>query len=205
MTDDGVRDDGVMARLDSLVDRAFEPLRGQPQADRAAAGLSNLSDYGLIWVLLALIKARRAGPVRRRTVVALGAAGFSSLALSRVAKQAVERQRPEAHLDANVRTPSSSSFPSGHTLAAFTTAVVLPETEAGTVAAATFAAAVAASRVHLRAHHPTDVIGGAVMGSLLGLILRPVVRLIAPGTATRRGGRRGVQGMENGGVWLERI
>jgi undecaprenyl-diphosphatase len=174
--------------IDVAVDAAFEPLRGRPGIDRAAAVVSNLADYGLVWVLLAGIKARRRGPDRRRAIVALAAAGFSSLLVNRTVKAAVARERPEDHLVAVVRTPTSSSFPSGHTLAAFCTAFVLGDTDAQTAANVGFATAVAVSRVHLRAHHPTDVLGGAVIGSVLGLGLRPIVDLLAPGS---HGGRRG--------------
>ena len=198
-----------MSTIDEAVDAAFEPLRGNPQADRAAAVLSNLADYGLIWVVLAGIKARRRGPARRRAVVALAAAGFSSLIVNRVVKKAFERERPEEHLVATVRTPSSSSFPSGHTLAAFCTAFVLADTDAQTVANVGFAAAVAASRVHLRAHHPTDVIGGAAIGSVLGLGLRPIVNLITPGSRgrsrSRRVGRRGGGGIAGDEVVLKEL
>jgi undecaprenyl-diphosphatase len=172
--------------FDKRIDTAFDRLRGKPRIDRAAAAISNLADYGLVWVAIAGVKARRRGAGRRRAVVALGSAGFSSLGLSRVVKKAVVRQRPDAHLDAMVRTPTSSSFPSGHTLAAFTTAVVLSEGEAQTAAAVGFATAVAVSRVHLRAHHPSDVIGGAAIGSVLGLLLRPAVNLLTPGRKGRR-------------------
>ena len=121
-------------------------------------------------------------------------------------KAAVERQRPEDHLDATVRTPTSSSFPSGHTLAAFCTAFVLGDSEGGTAANVGFAAAVAASRVHLRAHHPTDVIGGAVIGSVLGLGLRPIVDVVTPGSVGRRGRRRrGGGGMRHAEVVLEQL
>jgi undecaprenyl-diphosphatase len=177
-----------VSSIDAAVDAAFDPLRGRPGADRAAALVSNLADYGLVWVLLAGMKARRRGPKRRRAVVALAAAGFSSLAVNQLVKDAVSRQRPDDHLAAAVRTPSSSSFPSGHTLAAFCTAFVLGETDAQTAVNVGFATAVAASRVHLRAHHPTDVLGGAAIGSVLGLGLRPVVNLLAPGARGR--GRR---------------
>jgi undecaprenyl-diphosphatase len=185
-----VNDGPVSSTIDEAVDAAFEPFRGRPELDRAAAAISNLADYGLIWVLLAGVRARRRGTDRRRAVVALATAGFSSLIVSRMVKAAVERQRPEDHLDATVRTPTSSSFPSGHTLAAFCTAFVLGDSEAGTAANVGFAAAVAASRVHLRAHHPTDVIGGAVIGSVLGLGLRPFVDAVAPGSVGWRGRRR---------------
>ena len=197
-----------MSTLDEAVDAAFEPLRGRPGVDRAAAVVSNLADYGFVWVLLAGLKARRRGPDRRRAVVALGTAGLSSLIVSRMVKAAVERQRPDEHLSAAVRTPTSSSFPSGHTLAAFCTAFVLGDSDAGTAANVGFAAAVAASRVHLRAHHPTDVLGGAVIGSVLGLGLRPVVNVVTPGSRGRRGRRRrnrGGRGMGPGGVVLHEL
>ncbi len=196
-----------MSTLDEAVDAAFDPLRGKPGFDRAAAVVSNLADYGLIWVVLAGVKARRRGPQRRRAVAALATAGFSSLIVSRVVKKAVERQRPDDHLAATVRTPSSSSFPSGHTLAAFCTAFVLGDSDAGTAANVGFATAVAASRVHLRAHHPTDVLGGAVIGSVLGLGLRPVVNVITPGRKGHRGRRRrsGGRGMARHEVVLEQL
>jgi membrane-associated phospholipid phosphatase len=194
-----------MSSLDQAVDAAFEPFRGRPEVDRAAAVISNLADYGFVWVLLAGLKARRRGPDRRRAVVGLAAAGFSSLIVSRVVKQAVARQRPDDHLEANVRTPTSHSFPSGHTLAAYCTAFVLAGSEAETVATVGFATAVAVSRVHLRAHHPTDVLGGAAIGSVLGLGLRPIVDAVAPGSRGRRRGRpkrRRRRGMGSDGVVL---
>jgi len=197
-----------VSTIDEAVDAAFDPLRGRPGIDRAAAVVSNLADYGLIWVVLAGLKARRRGPDRRRAVVALATAGFSSLIVSRAVKKAVERQRPDDHLSAAVRIPSSSSFPSGHTLAAFCTAFILGDSDAGTAANVGFATAVAASRVHLRAHHPTDVIGGAVIGSVLGLGLRPVVDLITPGSKGRRGlhrRRSAGRGMARDRVVLEEL
>ena len=195
-----------LSAIDEAVDAAFEPLRGKPQIDKTAAVVSNLADYGLVWVALAALKARRSGPNRRRAILALAAAGFSSLVVSRIVKAAVARERPEDHLDATVRTPTSSSFPSGHTLAAFCTAFVLADTDAQTATNVGFATAVAASRVHLRAHHPTDVIGGAAIGSVLGLGLRPIVNALTPGTRrTRRGRPRKAKGMGRHDVVLKRL
>jgi undecaprenyl-diphosphatase len=189
-----------LSKVDRMVDAAFEPFRGDQGVDTAAAVVSNLADYGLVWVALALLKGRRKGSRRRRAVVALGAAGVSSLLVSRTVKAAIERERPDDHLVAAVRTPSTSSFPSGHTLAAFCTSFVLGESDAQTAAYVAFASAVAVSRIHLRAHHPTDVIGGAAIGSVLGLGLRPLVNLVAPGAKGRRrtgGGMRAHTGRLN--------
>jgi undecaprenyl-diphosphatase len=136
-------------------------------------------------------------------VVSLATAGVSSLVVVRAAKSVVERQRPEEQLEVRVRTPTSNSFPSGHTLAAFATAVVLPDTTAEMAAYVGFAGAVAASRVHLRAHHPSDVLGGAAIGAALALLLRPVVNVLAPGS--RRRSRRRAKGMGPQGHVLKRL
>lgn len=172
----------VLACVDEAGEGAFGRLRGRPAADASAAVLSNLSDYGLVWVGIALWKARRPGPARRRAVLELAGAGFSSYGVNKALKQLVERRRPAASAPGGaearlpLRRPSSSSFPSGHTLAAFCTAVVMSDTRSQAGSSLAFAAAVAASRVHLRAHHASDVLAGAVIGTSTGLAVRALLR-----------------------------
>jgi len=168
----------VLAPIDDVGDRLFDRLRGRQAPDTAAAVVSNLADYGVVWMLLAAFKGRRRGPGRRRAITALALAGFGSYGLNRVVKQAIGRERPnsEGPAESLVRQPTSSSFPSGHTLAAFCAAVAIPETTGGVAAATAFAGAVAGSRVHLRAHHPSDVVAGAVLGTALGVLVRGVLR-----------------------------
>jgi undecaprenyl-diphosphatase len=174
--------DTGLAQFLTLIDNAGEAslgrLRGQAWADTTAAVVSNLADYGYVWVALALWKARRAGRARRQAIVALAGAGVTSFCVNKLAKQLVDRGRPDGATTPTgngrvvVRRPTSSSFPSGHTLAAFCTAMVLTEGTAETAAALGFAVVVAASRVHLRAHHASDVVGGAVIGTVAGLAVR---------------------------------
>ena len=52
---------------------------------------------------------------------------------------------------------------------------MLPQSTGATTACLTFAAAVAASRVHLRAHHASDVLAGAAIGTVLGVAGRLVL------------------------------
>lgn len=184
-----------IARALSAIDVAGEAwsdrLRARRWADVGAALLSNLSDHGFVWVVLAGAKARRAGPVRRRALWTLACAGVASFSVNRTVKQVVGRSRPGGAVGAAgasrggalpVRQPTSSSFPSGHTLAAFCTAIALGEGPLETTAMLGFASAVAASRVHLRAHHPSDVLGGAAIGSATGVAVRALLarRLAAP-------------------------
>ncbi len=73
-----------------------------------------------------------------------------------------------------MREPTTTSFPSGHTLAAFCAATVMSQRDdrAGNALLFTSAALVGLSRLHLRAHHASDVLGGAAIGTVLGLIGR---------------------------------
>ena len=172
---------GLVDRFDDTVDSAFEHLRGRGPIDATAAVLSNLADYGIVWSLIAAVKSRRRGPGRRRATRALSVAGVSSMTVNTAIKRVVARQRPApaergGPEGLRVRAPSSSSFPSGHTLAAFTTAMVLADTPAERTVYLSFATAVAASRIYLRAHHASDVVGGAVIGTVLGVICRGVLR-----------------------------
>jgi membrane-associated phospholipid phosphatase len=181
----------ALCAIDDAGERWAVSLRGRRWVDVSAAILSNLADHGAVWVLAAAWKARRPGPERRRAVVALLLAGATSYGVNRAVKQVVERSRPE-HAEPPtsrlpVRTPSSSSFPSGHTLAAFCTAVVLPDRRAARLAALFFAAAVAASRIHLRAHHASDVLGGAVIGAALGTLVRPLLGVLGAQPRCGRG------------------
>jgi undecaprenyl-diphosphatase len=164
-----------MRTFDAAVDTAFDHLRGRPGVDAAAGVVSNLADYGFVWAVIAAAKGRRSGPARDLARRALTVAGLSSAVVNRAVKELVRRQRPGDALRLGndgpvpVRAPTTPSFPSGHTLAAFCTAILLAESRRETVAFVAFAVMVGASRVQLKAHHPSDVVGGAALGVTLGI------------------------------------
>jgi undecaprenyl-diphosphatase len=163
-----------------MVDGWFEPYRGRPAIDAAAKIAAGLSDHGFVWAIEAAWRARRPGPERRRTIRQLAIAGISSTLVNAAVKSAVGRTRPDRTTLAvradhvPVREPTSSSFPSGHTLAAFCTATVMADGRHPVTSTARFAAAglVGLSRLHLKAHHASDVLGGMVVGVAIGSIGR---------------------------------
>jgi membrane-associated phospholipid phosphatase len=176
----GVRTGPILEVVDARLGGAFEALRGRQGADEAAAIVSNLSDYGLIWAVIALVKARRRGPGRARSLRALLVAGVLSWGVTKLLKAVMDRRRPAVErprgtIALPVRPPRTSSFPSGHTLAAFSAGTLLAENKAEGAAFVAVATAVGVSRVHLGDHHPSDVVGGALIGTALGLLARPVL------------------------------
>lgn len=97
-----------------------------------------------------------------------------------ILKLSVNRARPwqtypdlgfqEFHLSIGVREPSDSSFPSGHTASLFAAAVALViYYKAKGVPALVVAFLVALSRIYLCMHYPSDVLGGAAIGSACGV------------------------------------
>jgi undecaprenyl-diphosphatase len=170
----------TVSAIDDRVDQLFEALRGVPVLDAAAKAVSSLGDHGWLWSGVAAWRGRRSGPTRRAAVRALGVAGVSSALVNAGIKQVVDRERPDtsdltlSDAGVSVRAPRTSSFPSGHTLAAFCSATVLsrPGDRAGNAFLYVSAGLIGVSRIHLRHHHASDVVGGVVIGTALGLAVR---------------------------------
>ncbi len=183
-----------VAAVDDAVDGWFDSVRGTPAIDTAAKVVTGLGDRGVLWTGVAVWRGRRSGPDRAAAVRQLGVAGVSSALLNAAIKGVVGRERPDRSEVAvstggvPVREPSTSSFPSGHTLAAFCAATVLrrPGDRRSATLLYGCATLIALSRIHLRAHHASDVVGGVVIGTALGSVGR---RLAGNGTAPPSVGR----------------
>jgi membrane-associated phospholipid phosphatase len=164
-----------VADFDAWVDARFEPWRGRPLPDRLAAAVSFLGDHGLIWFLILLARMRRPGPRRRSALRAVTLTGAVVPVVNASLKLTVARRRPEAPTDVpGLRRPTTASFPSGHTLAAWCAATLLAEDDPWAGAYYALAAAISLSRLQVRHHHGTDVVAGSVIGMLLGRLGRLV-------------------------------
>ncbi len=156
--------------FDSAVDQWMAPWRGKRLPDAVASTASALGDHGLIWFLLGLVRAGRHG---RRRAVAVRAVVFTGLvvpgvnAALKILVGRVRPERPDRHV-LRVRVPRTASFPSGHALAAWCAATLFADQDPWSPVYFGGAAVISASRVHVRLHHATDVVAGALLGTALG-------------------------------------
>ena len=132
---------------------------------------SRLGD-GLIWYALILALPLLYGDEGLRVAAIMLATGAVGLALYKFLKRTFVRERPfirHAGISLAGAPLDRYSFPSGHTLhaVAFTWLAVAAFPVLGCVLLP-LALAIAASRVVLGLHYPTDVLVGALLGAITG-------------------------------------
>lgn len=129
---------------------------------------------GWLWYALGLALLILGGEQGRQAVLQSSLAAGSGVALFLWLKSATRRRRPcaiEPHCWATLLPPDHFSFPSGHTITAFAVAVPVIASFPGSAPGVLFCAfSIAASRVLLGMHFLSDVLAGAAIGSLLGLL-----------------------------------
>ena len=145
-----------------------------PTIDRFMSRLSRAADYSRLSLASAAVLALAGGrDGRRAAVVGLASVAVTTTVANLVAKPLGRRRRPdrtaqEVPLARHVRMPVSSSFPSGHSAAAFAFAAgVAHVSPAAAAPLRALAALVAYSRVHTGVHYPGDVVAGSLLGIAL--------------------------------------
>lgn len=153
-----------------------------PLLDKILAFITSLGNAGIIWIVLAVVLLIL--PKTRKTGIIVAAALLMDLVLCNlILKNLVARVRP---YDVNtaiailIKKPLDFSFPSGHTAASFAamTALFLAKMKKAWIAALVLAILIAFSRLYFYVHYPTDVLGGAVVGILSGIIGYAIVEKI---------------------------
>lgn len=138
------------------------------------------SDVGELWIILCVIalffrKTRKAG------ALGLTALLLGHVTTSVILKNLIQRPRPfwnVAGLVPLIELPDSTSFPSGHSCAAFAAVSALvgvlrkedfwPKWASGVLIV--MAVLMAFSRAYVGVHYPTDILAGSLVGLLSGLI-----------------------------------
>jgi membrane-associated phospholipid phosphatase len=159
--------------FDRWGDEQLERLRGNAVADVVFKSASELGDFSVIWHLVGIGRAV-IDPSKLRQSLAMSALiGAESLIVNQGVKRVFRRTRPTEAGDSRfpVRRPSTSSFPSGHASAALFAAAILTIATGRHLAPVWYSVAgvVAVSRAYVRIHHPSDIVGGAVVGAALGV------------------------------------
>ena len=139
-----------------------------PALDEPLRRLSNAANNSRLWLAIAAGLAVTGGRAGRRAAVrGTLAIGVTSALVNLEVKTLWSRRRPDRASagvpeQRDVRMPTSTSFPSGHTASgfAFASAVGRDQPWLG-LALRILAAAVGYSRVHTGVHYPGDVVAGA--------------------------------------------
>lgn len=131
---------------------------------------TKLGDAGLLWIALSLAMLFWK-PTRKAGALALGAMILGLIVTNLTIKPLISRPRPwlDWPIVPLVAENDPNSFPSGHTCAAFAAGLSWVRTlpwRWGRIAAAAAAVLMGLSRLYVGVHYPTDVLTGAVIGSL---------------------------------------
>ncbi len=143
--------------------------------------ISLLGAAGVLWILIAVIslitkKYRRFGKSLVFYLI------FAFIICNLIFKPVVNRIRPyelNTMINLLVSPEIDASFPSGHTFFAFGTATVffIYNKKAG-ICMYILASAIAASRLYLYVHFPTDVLFGMILGIITAVVSYKIEKFI---------------------------
>lgn len=165
---------GIVAAFDQRVDAALEPWRDRRGVDRVFHWASEVGDFSLVWQVIGWAYGLGIRRDWREALLFSALIGVESLVVNQGIKRLFRRTRPTETGDPRfqVRKPRTSSFPSGHASSAFYAASLLTVWSSWAWAPLWFLVAlvVATSRAVVRIHHPSDVVGGMVVGLVLAQV-----------------------------------
>ena len=133
---------------------------GNPRVLRVIEQFSKLGEHGAIWVAIGLGGAAVDAPRREEWLRGVRRVGLA-YAVNQLVKVVVRRERPA---DQRAATLTNLSFPSAHTTTSFCGARMFGRLG---FPGYPLAVALALSRLALRVHHPSDVVAGAALGTVI--------------------------------------
>jgi len=161
---------GRLGELDLAGLRLARTVGHSPDGERWVRRYSRLGQHAACWLALGAAGAATSNGARRaRWHRATGAVAVAYVA-NQAIKLAVRRPRPQlADLPPLIPTPTQLSFPSAHATSSVAAARAIAG--AGLLPAAPLwlaAVGMAASRVYLGVHYPSDIVAGMALGAAIG-------------------------------------
>jgi membrane-associated phospholipid phosphatase len=171
-----------MTSFDSAGDRILEPLRSNKASVLLFGFASTIGDFSIVWHVIGLIRSIGSSERFQQALALSIALGIESLIVNQGIKRLFRRERPTTSGDDRfeVRTPSTSSFPSGHASSATFAAIILTSFTGFPLVIlwCIIALVVALSRVVVRIHHLSDIVGGIATGAVIGAIALPIITTV---------------------------
>ena len=179
----------VLRELDGGLLLAIQGLR-QEWLDPVVAGFTTLGNAGMLWIVLSVLMLCWK-PTRKAGFLALLAMLLGLVCTNLTIKPLVDRPRPWLDLPIVplVTEDDPHSFPSGHTCAAFAAAMIWVRTlpwSWGRITAAVLAVCMGLSRLYAGVHYPSDVLAGALVGSLCAWVVWTIFRRVEAGRKLRQ-------------------
>lgn len=141
-----------------------------PGVERAVAAFSRLGEHAALWYAIGLAGGATQ-PGERRQWVRARRTVLATYAVNTAIKLVVRRRRPAlAGLPPLTGTTTGLSFPSAHAATSFAAALAYRRRGLPAAPIYALAACMAASRVYLGVHYPSDVLAGAALGSAIAAV-----------------------------------
>jgi membrane-associated phospholipid phosphatase len=157
----------ALRRADLALALRFRTAGHTPARDRAVRRFSRLGEHAALWLALGALGAAADRPRRARWAQA-GARVAVAYVVNTMIKLVVRRRRPAlAGLPPLMATPTQLSFPSAHASSSFAAARGYAPL-VGAPLVYPVAVAMAASRLYLGVHYPSDILAGAALGTFVG-------------------------------------
>lgn len=173
-----------MQKMDESIILWIQEHFTHPLWDSSMIFVSRLGDGGFVWIFLGiffLLLGFRKKEWGKQGISLLLCLGTTALLCNLILKPWVARIRPYDLLGFSILIPplSDYSFPSGHTSASFAaaTAIYAMHRRWGTMAYG-FAAVMGFSRLYLGVHFPTDVLAGAVIGTVMAKMTLWLIQML---------------------------
>lgn len=171
-----------LRELDKRVVKRMSEIH-RPVLDRIMVLFTYAGTGGFIWLVAFVIPFLITRRYRETSVILTAALGVNYLIGEVLIKKSVGRDRPSTWIsdeDMKINKPKDHSFPSGHSASSFCAFTVLFWTCPVWMwlPALFLASTIAFSRMYLRVHYFTDVMGGIILGILDGSLVTFIFQFI---------------------------